>query len=261
LETGTTFTFEIQVGLVDQVTIDKQQATTLKRAIVLEPEQPQYRLLIVDDKPDNRKLLVKLFTNFSSPRSGFELREAANGQEAIEIWKTWNPHLIWMDIRMPVMSGYEATKCIRNLPNGNDTKIIALSASAFEEERDIALAKGCDDFLRKPFQEAEIFDLLTKYLGVRFVYEAGGPSKEKDQVAGSREQGAGSKVLTPETLAALPDELRVGLQQAVEIVDLDATFSLIEQIRGHNEPLAEVLTELVKGYRFDVLQVLFARIE
>jgi PAS domain S-box-containing protein len=258
LGTGTTFTFEIPVGLVDQSAIDKQQATSLKRAIALEPGQPRHRLLIVDDKPDNRTLLVKLLNPFAAStgsRQGFELREATNGQEAIDIWQEWEPHLIWMDLRMPVLDGYEAIKHIkskiRNSQSKIQTVIIAITASSFEKERAIILSVGCDDFLRKPFREHEVFDLLHKHLDVRFVYEEG---------EGHKATGEGQnveEVLTPEALAALPDELRVDLQHAVEVIDMEKANSLIDQIREHDKPLAKALAELVKNYRFDVLQQIF----
>ena len=103
---GTVFSFDIRVQVVDADEIIQKLPT--RRVIALEPGQPRYRLLIVDDKWDNRQLLIKLLNPF-----GFDLREAKNGQEAVEIWETWEPHLIWMDMRMPVMDGYEATKRIR----------------------------------------------------------------------------------------------------------------------------------------------------
>ena len=71
------------------------------------------------------------------------------------------------------------------------------------------------------------------------------------------QQSTIEKVLTPETFAALPDELRVGLQHAVEVIDMEMAKNLITRIREHNRPLAEALTELVNNYRFDVLQALF----
>jgi len=263
---GTTFTFEIQVGLVDQSTIDNRQSTIPKRVIALEPDQPRYRILIVDDKQDNRKLLIKLLAPFDPStesvssdvegfRTGFEVREAANGQEAIEVWKEWKPHLIWMDTRMPVMDGYEATKHIkseiRNPKFKIQTVIIAVTASSFEEERAIAVSTGCDDFLRKPFRETEIFKLMSKHLGIRFVYEESQKSKVKGQKSKVEE------MLTPAALAVLPNKLRVDLQQAVEAIDLEITNDIINRIRGQNDSLADALTELVKQYRFDILQALF----
>ncbi|MCP4935220.1 MAG: response regulator, partial [bacterium] len=141
---GTTFRCDIQATIVDDTDIEKPPPT--RRAIALEPGQPRYRVLIVDDKPDNRAVLLNLLTPF-----GFELQEAANGQEAVDIWNTWKPHLIWMDLRMPVMGGYDATQQIRAQLNGKDTIIIVLSASSVEDERTAALSHGCHDFLRKPF--------------------------------------------------------------------------------------------------------------
>jgi CheY-like chemotaxis protein len=212
-------------------------------------------MLIVDDEPNNRKLLVSLLTPF-----GFELQEASNGQEAIDLWKTWEPHLIWMDMRMPVLDGYEATKYIkseiRNSKSEIQTVVIAVTASSFEEERAVVLSAGCDDFLRKLFREVEIFGLLYKHLGVRFVYEE---PEQGRKVAGVQEY-LPKGVLIPEAIAMLPDELRTGLRQAVEVIDMERANSLIEQIRQQDEPLAEVLAELVKNYRFDILQELFEKI-
>lgn len=115
--------------------------------IGLAPDQPEYRLLVVEDRWESRHLLVKILEAV-----GFQVREAENGAEAIAIWNDWEPHLIWMDMRMPVMDGYEATRQIKSHLKGQATVIIALTASALEEERTIILSAGCDDFVRKPFR-------------------------------------------------------------------------------------------------------------
>ncbi len=130
---------------------------------MISPHQPRYRILIVDDKWDNRQILIKLLNPLD-----FELREANNGQEALEIWDAWKPHLIWMDMRMPVMDGYEATKKIRNeelrlvlsdvegMKNSEDrVPIISITASTLEEQRIVVLLTGCYDFVSKPFRDVE----------------------------------------------------------------------------------------------------------
>jgi CheY-like chemotaxis protein len=271
---STTFTFNIHVEVVEETAIESK--LPIRQLLALEPDQSRYRLLIVDDKQDNRQVLIKMLKPF-----GFELREAENGQEAIDIWQEWEPHLIWMDLRMPVMDGYEATKEIRRAEEQklrkaeveksrraeeqktvssdqhpassiqHRTVIIAVTASSFEQEQAVILSAGCDDFLRKPFREHEIFDLLHKHLGIRFVYEEGEGQKVKG------EEQKVEEVLTPEAFAALPDELCAGLQHAVEVIDMERANSLIDRIREHNRPLAEALTELVNNYRIDVLQALF----
>jgi CheY-like chemotaxis protein len=254
---GTRFTFAIPCDQIEGT--DLQQSAVSKRVMALESGQPRCRLLIVDDQADNRTLLVRLLSSISSPLAGFDLREAVNGQDAIAQWEAWHPHLIWMDLRMPVLGGYEAAQEIRKLeiqhstPSaGNSettgTKIIALSASSLEEARSVAVSHGCDDFLRKPFREHEIFDMLTTHLGVRFVYAEDAHQSEPEQPQSTEE------ILTPEALATLPDDVLKNLERAVEALDTEAVSLVIERVREHNVPLAEALLTLANNYRFDLLQ-------
>ncbi|MCU0567798.1 MAG: response regulator, partial [Oculatellaceae cyanobacterium Prado106] len=136
----------------------------------LEPGQPVYRILVVDDKATNRLLLSQLLQPV-----GFEVREASNGVEAIALWQSWQPHLIWMDMQMPVMNGSQATQHIKATSQGQDTTIIALTASALEEDRARVMAAGCDGFVRKPFQSGDIFATMQKCLGVRYLYDQSAP--------------------------------------------------------------------------------------
>jgi CheY-like chemotaxis protein len=212
----------------------------------LAPDQPVYRLLVAEDKETNRKLLVKLLKPL-----GFEVREATNGQEAIQAWERWKPHLILMDMRMPLVDGYEATRYIKSeIQKGKpelQTVVIALTASAFEEDRERVLAEGCDDFVRKPFREDEIFDMLAKHLGVRFVYEEEGP-----RPAGARPGDA----LTPSALAALPTDWLADLQQATIKADLNLILALVDQIREQNPALADALGDLARNFEYKKLLAL-----
>jgi CheY-like chemotaxis protein len=245
---GSTFSFGIQCDVVDADSL--RLAPIPKRAVALEPDQPHYRLLIVDHKPNDRKLLFRLLEPFE-----FDVREALNGQEALEMWAQWKPHLMWVSRRMPVMDGYDMTTRLRSFPDGRDTKIVIVSASAFEEERNIALAQGADDFLRKPFHESELSDLLRTHLGVRFVYEPQERQSTLDAV--SRAEAA----LTPEALSALPDDVLGQLREAIESAHLDKMIALIEQMREKNPRVADVLMELARGYRFDLLQQILGEID
>ena len=159
---GTTFRFEINVDVVDKN--DLEIKTNLRHVIALKANQPRYKILIVDDIIANRLLLRKLLQPL-----GFELKEAINGKQAVEIWEEWQPDLIWMDMKMPIMDGYDATKQIKSTPKGNRTKIIALTASVLEEEKAVILAAGCDDFVRKPFRDSNIFEAIKKNLGVEYI--------------------------------------------------------------------------------------------
>jgi CheY-like chemotaxis protein len=235
---GTTFRFEIQAQVVSEHDVVKAHAKASQRVIALELDQPHYRILIVDDKPNNRLLLLKLLQPL-----GFDLREAENGQEAVEIWQSWQPHLIWMDMQMPVMNGYEATRQIKSLANpAQMPKIIALTASTMEEERAVVLGAGCDDFLRKPFREAEIFEAMTHHIGVKFVYETAAPIVHER--------------LTADMLKILPLELRQQLAEAIEMADVDIALRLIETIEPQHRHLAEGLRALVNQFDYDAILAL-----
>ncbi|MEJ2404983.1 MAG: response regulator [Candidatus Thiodiazotropha sp.] len=89
---------------------------------------------------------------------------AENGADGVQIFMSWHPHFIWMDRRMPVMDGMEATRRIRELPDGKEVKIVAVTASVFADQRDEILDVGMDDFVRKPFRAAEIYACMSKHL-------------------------------------------------------------------------------------------------
>jgi CheY-like chemotaxis protein len=234
---GTVFTFDIQVTLSEGV--EEQIPQPSRRVLGLAPNQPKYRILVVEDVKENRQLLVKLLETLN-----LEVREAVNGEEAIAFWESWHPHLIWMDMRMPVMDGYEATKRIKAQSKNQETVIIALTASAFEEERTIALSAGCDDFVRKPLQEAVIFEKMAQHLGISYVYE-------QSTHALSQQQATAQFVLTPEAFATMPVEWRTQLYEAATQVDGDLIAQLIAQIPQEQINLANGLTDLVNNYHFD----------
>lgn len=160
---GSTFWFTIPATLTDAA--DVQTVKPIRQAVALASGQPTYRLLIVEDKWANRQLMREWLTPFE-----FDIREAINGEEAIACWQEWSPHLIWMDMRMPVMDGYQATREIKAQSGDCPPVIIALTANAFEEDRLYALSIGCDDFVRKPCQENTILDKIAEHLGVEYQY-------------------------------------------------------------------------------------------
>ena len=163
LGVGSTFRFEIVI----EPTGARTGETPLRHRVVgLVPGQPCYRVLIADDAADNRDLLVQLLEPV-----GFVTRVVTNGEEAVEEFQGWQPHLILMDMRMPVIDGYEATRRIRSLPSGSDVAIIGVTASAFAEMRQGVFDAGVDDFIIKPFHERDLFDKISERLGARYVYD------------------------------------------------------------------------------------------
>ncbi|MEQ8385714.1 MAG: PAS domain S-box protein [Coleofasciculus sp. A1-SPW-01] len=238
---GTVFRFEIRVKLADA-----SQVPTLKpkrRIIALEPNQPCYRILIVDDRVDNRKLLIQLLNPL-----GFLLQEATNGKDAIAIWQNWQPHLIFMDMRMPIMDGYEATQQIKATTQGQATVIIAVTASSLDSEKAIILSMGCDGFIRKPFRDVEIFDAIHQHLGVNYVYD--------DTTASTPLSQTPAHSLTPDSLAVLPADWLQAFRQATILGDIDLMLSLIEEIRTPHESLANALTELTNRFELEKLLTL-----
>lgn len=212
---GSTFTCRVKMSLPQK--IEEKQEEDTYQVITLAKSPPVYRILVVEDVRDNRLLMEKILDSV-----GFQVKTATNGEEAIALWQTWQPHLIWMDMTMPVMDGYEATRHIRTLEKNqekNPVPIIALTATAFEEEREAILKVGCNDFVSKPFQERVIFEMMTKYLGVEYIYQdcAGKSSKERKESSFSQEDIEQLKIQIEKMPCQWVNQLRQAALSAREI--------------------------------------------
>ncbi|MDJ0706486.1 MAG: ATP-binding protein [Leptolyngbyaceae cyanobacterium MO_188.B28] len=290
---GTIFTFHIRLTLADPAEASDPSAPST--VIALAPGQPAYRILVVDDQADNRLVMCQLLSQV-----GFDVRSATNGKDAIALNRTWTPDLIWMDMRMPVMDGYEATRRIRageqgkqgdpvetqyiasrgdggdggdgeaGGDRGEDERgkesnpkskiqnpkskipsspvIIALTASVFEEKREAVMAAGCDDFVRKPFREAVIFEKMAQYLGVRYLYKEVRQSRKGAPMPNGR-----SNELTSDSLQAMPKTWIQALHQAAIQVDSEVIIQLIQQIPPSQLSLAADLRGLVEQFDYDAI--------
>lgn len=299
---GSTFAFDVQIALTCPREIPTNQIKS--QILALAPTEKAYRILVVDDSKESRLLLVKILTPL-----GFEVREATDGSEAIANWESWQPHLIFMDMRMPIMDGYEATRLIkakqighgaastlRRFPKlysvgeattvmGNDafgastlqtrtptalaapcdfsevtqgcsnthTIIIALTASAFEEERQKILSIGCDDFIRKPFTQEVLLEKLSEHLGVKYTNQV---KVTKTAVV---DQSTQMFVSVAELLSHLSQMSPEWLQQihyAAASCSDELILELLKQIPSDNGQVFQVLRDLANNYQFEKIMEL-----
>jgi CheY-like chemotaxis protein len=198
---------------------------------------------VVDDRDENLKVAVNLLKLV-----GFETMEAINGKDAIEKFEKWNPHLILMDMRMPVMDGYEATRLIKETEKGKQTAIVALTASAFEDERKKIESLGMQGYIRKPFRENELFGTLGKLLDIEYIYEENLHKPEDKYVDNEK--------LIADDIAKLPKSLVIKMTDALAVADLDLLVDLIESIEADNSGIAQKLMNMAKNYEYENLQQL-----
>lgn len=249
---GSIFSFSIRSQLEEATEVSAELPA--RRVVGLEAGQPTFRILVADDSNADRRLLVSLLQSLGPPPQGFEVREASNGQDAIEVWERWRPHLIWMDMRMPIVNGYEAAKRIKSKPEGKNTVIAAITASAFEEDREKMRAHGCDAFVRKPFRRDEIFDTMAQHLGVRFLAEDLSPPPDVQPVESLPKDQDVARLR--EAIAALPAVLAKGLQEATIRADLEMIEEHIGQIREYDSVLADALHNMSREYDHDSILML-----
>ena len=127
----------------------------------------EVRILIAEDQPTNRLLLKKILG-----KAGFKMEEVENGEQAVKAWHDWKPHLILMDEDMPVMKGSDAAREITALTKpGEETVIVSLTAYALEQAKLKAIDAGCSDFVAKPFRSHELFSVISKHLGIEYIFE------------------------------------------------------------------------------------------
>jgi signal transduction histidine kinase/ligand-binding sensor domain-containing protein/CheY-like chemotaxis protein len=243
---GTTVRAEVALALASEAPV-REQTRSDRRVSGLAPGQASPLVLVVDDSPENRQLLAELLRT-----GGCRVTEAAGGEEAVERWRTESPDLIFMDLRMQGMNGFEATGRIRaeqaEAGRRHDTRIVVLSASAFDHERTEALERGADAFLTKPFREQGVFAQIENLLGIRFVRE-----EARDGTGG----GDGS-VLRSGKLAALPPGLRTRLSAAAAGGESDALQALAVEAATHDAAVGAELATLARAYRFDEIEAALA---
>ena len=246
---GSKFTFTLPVGVTSGVNITVEQNDRL--VIGLAPGQPHHRILVVDDRAENRLLIVRLLAQL-----GLEVKEATNGQEAIRIWQEWLPDLTWMDIRMPVLDGYEATKQIRSMEHGHNSIIIALTAQASQSDRTLALAAGCNDYISKPFREQTLFLKMAEYLGLKYLYQEGKTDNEgqKSNYFSSDLSSVSSRVSTsfnPTLLATLSQLWLTQLENAAVCGDDVVIAELVAELSPELSQLGSHVLELANQYQFE----------
>ncbi|BCY19202.1 hypothetical protein hrd7_30510 [Leptolinea sp. HRD-7] len=244
---GSCFTLEIKVR--EDKSAQPGRKTPRHKISGIKDSKGTYRILVVDDVKESRELIASLLTPV-----GFDVIEASDGREAVDIWNKMHPHLIIMDIRMPVMNGLEATVKIREKNGGKAVPIIAATASAFEEEKQTILSTGMNGYLRKPIQEQDLFDLVAQCLGIEYTYHSS--EKRREEFA----LGMNSPEFPADEFNSIPDEIRAKMISACVSADLDSLFDAVEQIIPKYPHAAAKLQELADKLQYDdVLSLLHGR--
>jgi len=256
---GSKFGFNIQISLAAASEIQIKQ--TRRQVMSLAPPQSEYRILVVDDSTDSRLVLMKILTSI-----GFAVQEATNGSEAIALWEKWQPHLILMDMRMPIMDGYEATRIIKtrereyeeNILPSHHTIIIALTANAFEEQREAMIKAGCNNYINKPFREELLLEKLSEYLGVQYIYQ-----EESYQIGNAKQQEIESMLTLTDLVTLLsqmsPEWVKQVYTAAAQCSD-DLILELIEQIPSENTVLRNFINNLAHDFQFEKIMELTSKL-
>ncbi len=240
---GSIFSFSIQVKhATTDVDLISHGGPGGKTVISLADGEPEWRILVVEDQLENQLLIQKILKQI-----GFQVKIAENGAKGIELFQTWQPHFIWMDRRMPVMDGLTATRKIRQLPGGDQVKIVALTASVFKDQRDEVMEAGSDDFVRKPYRPEELYDCMARHLPLHYRYAEDGELEDE-----------GSKLLnlSKQDMTQLSETLRDSLYHAAVIGDAQSITEIIQTLPEAQIALASGLRKLVDAYRFDLIMEL-----
>ena len=220
---GSRFRVEITADAAESWEID--QTPDAARVPALAGGQPEYRILIVEDQPENQAVLKRMHE-----RAGFRVRVADNGKQGIHEFGQWRPHFIWMDLRMPIMDGLEATRIIRASDGGTQVKIAAVTAAGYSGEPKTLQALGVDDYIRKPYRPADIFNCLARHLGVRYCLNDPAPTSHQVQM---------SDVLD---LSTLPVETRGALREALLTLDPARISTVVDRIHKEDQAVGETLS-------------------
>jgi two-component system, sensor histidine kinase and response regulator len=245
---GSTFTFNIET--VPLLSTDVSTTEPRQPIIGLAPNQPAYRVLLVDDAEDSRMFLVKLLASI-----GFQVKEAVNGAEAISIWSQWEPNLILMDLRMPMMDGYAATREIKLRSvqkNSSNTIIIALTANVFSEQRNAIIEAGCDDFINKPFREELLLEKIQQHLKLEYIYQdTTNPATENVITSVVLSDAEAVKILSEQPIEWIQQLHRIAASCSDSLI-----IDLLEQMPVKNPSLTSFLQDLARNFNFEKIMEL-----
>ena len=232
---GSRFRMEIPVQRAEAS--DVSTAPNLGNVIALAQGQPEYRILIVEDQQENWMVLERLLTY-----AGFQVHVANDGAAGVAEFRKLRPQFIWMDLRMPVMDGIEATRLIRASEGGREVKIVAVTASGDVRKRSEILAEGLDDYVCKPYRPAEVFECMVRHLGCHYeVSQTTSHAEVPDQPI---------RVLRAEDVSALPEKLRQELWDAIISLDRTRISEAIDQISQVNGGVGLILKRYADSYAY-----------
>jgi signal transduction histidine kinase/DNA-binding NarL/FixJ family response regulator len=198
------------------------------------------KVLVVDDKWENRSVLVNLLEPL-----GFEVVEATDGQDCLDKAHEFKPDCILMDLVMPVMDGFEATRRIRQSPQLQGAIVIATSASVFNFNQQHSLEVGCDDFISKPIREDELLERLRVHLRLEWVFDEVGGDTLNVEDTNPKSFIQNPKLIAPpaEEIATLFDLARMG-----DLMGIVEQAERLEQLNQEWIPFAARLRQLAKGF-------------
>ncbi|RKZ61858.1 MAG: hypothetical protein DRR08_07670 [Candidatus Parabeggiatoa sp. nov. 2] len=205
------------------------------------------KILVVDDKWENRSVLVNLLTPL-----GFQLVEASDGQECLDKALQSHPDLIFTDLVMPVMDGFEATRQLRKIPEFKEMPIIATSASVFDLDQQESLDAGCSDFIGKPIRAEVLFEKLRIHLGLTWIYERESSADVvKENVAHSRSPGGLCKTDESVSVVGPSAQQAAVLFDLAMMGDIGGILEEIDRLEESDEQLApfcDFVRQLAKSF-------------
>jgi signal transduction histidine kinase/DNA-binding response OmpR family regulator len=240
LGSGSTFHFSVPLLPARVLAEETQQETRFRR---LTPDTT-IEVLVVDDVLENREVLSGLLRDL-----GCQVETATNGVEAIERVRSHVPHLIFMDIRMPGMDGFETARRIQSEFSRDGTKIVAFSACVLAHERKECLAHGFHDFLAKPFRVDSICRCLSGLLGVTFESDSIPAQAQPDNLAHDF------------TALVVPEKLRERIVAATEIyntTELKRCLAEMDDLGPSGGGLATALQDLLRSYNMGAIRRILA---
>ncbi len=231
--------FTLNVSLEAAAADDNSPDEAPARVIGIAPGTKAYRVLVVDDDFTCRTLLCKILEEV-----GLVVQKAENGEQAIALFPEWMPDIVFMDMRMPKMDGLTATRRIKAMDKGRQTPVIALTGLSFDDDRREMLSAGCDDYLAKPLEVEQLFDVMTRHLDVTFIREGSSNSPESPPV---------SKKISIDDMARLPAPLLSEMKTIALELDLEKFKGCLDRIKSSHPGLSTSLSALSSRFRFEAI--------